>query len=934
VGAIAPTGETTTMEYDRFSRVTQVTDANQHATQYGYNNVGELTSITLPDGAKTRYRYDNLGRLIAVEDANGHVTQHRYDAFDRPVLATLPLGQQASMRYNGLGQMTGYTDFNGDMLNYAYDQYGRLQQRSFSDTRIPSVSYGYDPITSQVVSVTDSRGVTGYQYDQRDRLQKITRPDGQTVGYGYDLLDNVTSVATAASTVNYGYDPLNRLDTVTVGTQKLADYDYDAASRVVKTTLGDGTVEQATYDQRDRLTGLSTSLPAQTQALPGYTYTLDAVGNRVKVQEAAGRLVEYTYDTQDRLIQEVVTESDGRKRTITYAYDAVGNQLTRADSATQSTAYNYDANDRLTTATTGSTVESFRYDNNGSLLERSTGADRTTYDWRNEGENRLTQVTVQEPNQTSTVEYRYDASGNRVSRIENGVQTNYLSAPMMGLSQVLMEYDPSGQVLADYTYGLGLVRSRQGNTQQFFHSDGLGSTRQLTNPTGQVTDSYNFDAYGQLLSRTGNANNPYLFAGQQRDFTTNLDYLRARYYAPDLGRFISTDAFPGFIERPISQHSYLYANGNPVNFTDPTGYNTFQDVMVTAAFTSILASFGWSGAIVGAQYLSGAPPTPEELLIYFDQWVAGFAHVVTLGLSTQFREATAGPWATRNHQGALWNLGFIAGLGSSLFLSVVRSGPIVLRFNVAGFQWEYRLYNAYMTAAGAYQLGRKAIAGELEFKDSAYLAEFLPSGAAQQGAKFFISVSRAARDRSFRELTKMMVGARAEGFGPTTGAVGGGAPTGPTPPIPPNRPLSPKPQNNPVPAPGTGTGAPTPPPATPPQTTPMAPSPQTPVGRRTSIGNTGSDAPRSNGAGRQSPQTVNSPLQPFQNQGGTVNGQEYSGHAFDQMRNRGLVPSVVENTIQNGIKSPGNTPSTTLIYDPINDVTVIINSTGKVITTY
>jgi hypothetical protein len=82
------------------------------------------------------------------------------------------------------------------------------------------------------------------------------------------------------------------------------------------------------------------------------------------------------------------------------------------------------------------------------------------------------------------VEYRYDASVNRVSRIADGVQTIYLSAPIMGLSQLLMEYDTSGQVLADYNNGLGLVRSRQGNTQRFFYSNRLDSTHQLTNPTG------------------------------------------------------------------------------------------------------------------------------------------------------------------------------------------------------------------------------------------------------------------------------------------------------------------------------------------------------------------------------------------------------------------------------------------------------------------
>jgi RHS repeat-associated protein len=77
----------------------------------------------------------------------------------------------------------------------------------------------------------------------------------------------------------------------------------------------------------------------------------------------------------------------------------------------------------------------------------------------------------------------------------------------------------------------------------------LGSTRLLTNADGTVSDRYNYDAYGVLLTHAGANNNSFLFAGEQRDSATGLDYLRARYYDPDLGRFISKDPFYGFITR-------------------------------------------------------------------------------------------------------------------------------------------------------------------------------------------------------------------------------------------------------------------------------------------------------------------------------------------------------------------------------------------------
>ncbi|WP_442936844.1 RHS repeat-associated core domain-containing protein, partial [Nostoc sp.] len=145
---------------------------------------------------------------------------------------------------------------------------------------------------------------------------------------------------------------------------------------------------------------------------------------------------------------------------------------------------------------------------------------------------------------------------------------------MRGVSQVLLEYDANGQVTAEYTYGLGLIKSERGGNETFYHTDGLGSTRVLTNATGQVVDTYTYDAYGRLLSSTGTSSNSYQFAGEQRDSLTGLDYLRARYYDADLGRFISKDSFAGFMDDPMSQNSYQYANANPVNFIDPTGHET------------------------------------------------------------------------------------------------------------------------------------------------------------------------------------------------------------------------------------------------------------------------------------------------------------------------------------------------------------------------
>ena len=86
------------------------------------------------------------------------------------------------------------------------------------------------------------------------------------------------------------------------------------------------------------------------------------------------------------------------------------------------------------------------------MVGRSDGIEMVTYDWVNDGENRLIEAAITNLNGTSVSQYIYDAFGNRVASIVDGTRTNYLMAG--SLLQVLLEYDASGEVSAKYTYGI------------------------------------------------------------------------------------------------------------------------------------------------------------------------------------------------------------------------------------------------------------------------------------------------------------------------------------------------------------------------------------------------------------------------------------------------------------------------------------------------
>ncbi len=104
--------------------------------------------------------------------------------------------------------------------------------------------------------------------------------------------------------------------------------------------------------------------------------------------------------------------------------------------------------------------------------------------------------------------------------------------------------------------------------QSFYGYDGHGNVRHLTDLTGAVTDTYDYDAFGNLIARSGSTSNLYLYCGEQLDPDLGLYFLRARYLNPDTGRFWTMDSYGGYAGDPVSLHKYLYANGNPVTGSD------------------------------------------------------------------------------------------------------------------------------------------------------------------------------------------------------------------------------------------------------------------------------------------------------------------------------------------------------------------------------
>jgi RHS repeat-associated protein len=208
----------------------------------------------------------------------------------------------------------------------------------------------------------------------------------------------------------------------------------------------------------------------------------------------------------------------------------------------------------------------------------------------------------------------YDGDGNRVSETVGSVTTNYLVDTInpTGYAQVVDELQ-NGAVGRTYSYGLERISEKQLTGISFYGYDGHGSVRQLTNTSGTVTDTYDYDAFGNPVNSTGSTPNNYLFAGEQYDPALSLYYNRARYLNSTTGRFWSMDALEGSVFEPRTLHRYLYASDSPVDRVDPSGnedadiaenLSTAADLVVVAAISVVTLGYV---CLAYAQTTGGGP---------------------------------------------------------------------------------------------------------------------------------------------------------------------------------------------------------------------------------------------------------------------------------------------------------------------------------------
>lgn len=609
IQTVLPNGSTIKYAYDAAGRKTAIIDAENAKTQFSYDAVGQLYQVTDALNHKTNYGYDSRGSLILQTDANNHVTRFGYNKTRQRSHRILPLGQKENWSYNQLGQLEKHTDFNSKTSTYQYNNSNQLEKADYADGR--TIRYEYDQHGYTTKVVDSSSGDLLYKPDLLGHTLELTTPTGQ-LAYTWDANGNKTSQRiNNSSGIQYRYDALNRIESITAVDGSVTSFSYDANGNRTQIVRANGTSSHYSYNETNQLTSLI-HRDANNNILASFKYSLDKNGRRTQAIESINgkqRTVNYSYDATGKLLEEKITEGDNTTLT-SYTYDAMGNRQSKTHNGV-TTNYTYNANDQLVSEETAGVETKYQWDANGNLIGKTTDQGEIKYTWNSN--NRLIQIDDQI--KQVKVNYTYDGENNRIGRtMEQGgniTETQYLVDSERPFSEITVErIRLNNGAWEEHSYlhtpdGVGdlLTQTKAGQTV-YLYQDGQGSTRFVTDNTGVITETHSFDAFGDEVQAFGQmpttTDIKHLYVGEYFDQDANFYHMRAREYAPAVGRFTSLDEFEGEHNVPLTLNKYIYAVNDPLNVVDPSG-RFFYVISITYAKYPITSTllFATSAIVFG-----------------------------------------------------------------------------------------------------------------------------------------------------------------------------------------------------------------------------------------------------------------------------------------------------------------------------------------------
>ena len=340
------------------------------------------------------------------------------------------------------------------------------------------------------------------------------------------------------------------------------------------------------YDDNWELTRCTEKAEGGKKTVHNYTY--DKIGNRTsyeKIEDGVSKAkYNYKYNDSNQLIKRTNAKIWGDPGT-TYSYDKDGNLIQECDKTNSAdpVTYEYTAENRLAVVKQGGTVlMAAMYDgDNNRVFELD-----NTYKWEDcYGD----EVLIPENQRTEDGNSPKEQLASLVkggSNAKGYTLTEYINDINRENTEVLAEYEADEKVRQAYTYGETGIGERvsvdKSEESSYYLYDGRNSVTGILTENANLTNSYQYDPYGNLTSGTADGVNYYGYNGESTNVKTGLQYLRARYYNAENGTFTTEDSDLGTTENPLTRNRYDYATNNPLNYSDPTGHSLWSRIKSTA----------------------------------------------------------------------------------------------------------------------------------------------------------------------------------------------------------------------------------------------------------------------------------------------------------------------------------------------------------------
>ena len=603
--------KTTNYTYDLEGNLTSIKDPAGRTEKFDYDEKGRLTGHTQASGKKTTYDYDKLNDLLekSYQDAKGETSEkdvtYAYNSAGERVSMKDQTGK-SSYEYDALGRITKVTSGSKKDVSYVYDDADNLQAIVYPDGT--KISYEYD-LNDNLVKLTDrNRKVTTYKHDALNRVTEVTRSNGTKTEVSYDAEDHITKIVNTCgscgkviSTYEYKYNDQGYVvgETATeleAGTRKTPSWEdwYNWGDTQKETDKADcehqekeiQTTRTYEYDDNWELTRCTEKAEGGKKTVHNYTY--DKIGNRTsyeKIEDGVSKAkYNYKYNDSNQLIKRTNAKIWGDPGT-PYSYDKDGNLIQECDKTNSAdpVTYEYTAENRLAVVKQGGTVlMAAMYDgDNNRVFELD-----NTYKWEDCYGDEVLIPANQRTEDGNSPKEQLASLVKGGSNAKGYTLTEYINDINRENTEVLAEYGADEKVRQAYTYGESGIGERvsvdKSEESSYYLYDGRNSVTGILTETANLTNSYQYDSYGNLTSGTADGVNYYCYNGESTNVKTGLQYLRARYYNAENGTFTTEDSDLGTTENPLTRNRYDYTTNNPLNYSDPTGHSLWSRIKSTA----------------------------------------------------------------------------------------------------------------------------------------------------------------------------------------------------------------------------------------------------------------------------------------------------------------------------------------------------------------